>query len=154
MSVEYGRGYYGVPQSPRPLPRIPRLRNPSPARAGMSPWIKLVIGAGIGAGVWFMWPRARPFALESEGADQKAPSAPPPVVPEVQRPAVPPLAGTVPERSHPPQLTQEALGRGFPSQQAYEDTVVSNARQLRETGATVILAPHLQHLTPRLGSGY
>jgi hypothetical protein len=43
------------------------------------------------------------------------------------------------------------MARGYSSQQAYEDAVVASARQLQRDGATVTLAPHLQHLTSRLG---
>jgi Tfp pilus assembly protein PilF len=50
-----------------------------------------------------------------------------------------------------PRLDQAALARGYPSQEAYEDAVVASARQLQRDGATVTLAPHLQHLAPRLG---
>lgn len=35
-------------------------------------------------------------------------------------------------------------------QQAYEDAVVASARQLQATGAKVVMAPHLSHLTSRL----
>jgi len=147
-----GRGYYGIPQRvQRPAPPRNRPSHNPPTRSGVSGWIKIALGVGVGAGVWFLWPRVKPLQLEAGGDASKAPSSSPQGVSEGQ--PVPPLGGAVAEDSPPPQLTQEALGRGFPSQQAYEDAVVSNARQLRETGATVILAPHLQHLTPRLGPG-
>jgi hypothetical protein len=42
-------------------------------------------------------------------------------------------------------------GRGHLSQQAYEDGVVTSARQLQAAGAKVVLAPHLAHLAPRIG---
>jgi hypothetical protein len=48
-------------------------------------------------------------------------------------------------------LDQTAQSRGYSSQQAYEDAVVESARQLQDAGAQVSFAPHLQHLTPRLG---
>jgi hypothetical protein len=32
----------------------------------------------------------------------------------------------------------------------YEDSVIKSAKQLQAAGAKVVLAPHLEHLAPRL----
>lgn len=162
MSAGYGRGYYGEEQlAPQP-----------PKRSGGG-WMKVALVVGVGAVVWYMWPRKPklldprfdtlpppPLPAPPAGAGTQY-SLPPPSAASVTPPSSetqlqigpPPLvpgADVLPPRL-PPQLTQEALARGYPSQQAYEDAVVATARELRETGATVTLAPHLQHLTPRLG---
>jgi len=53
----------------------------------------------------------------------------------------------------PPQLSpieREARDRGFSSVTDYENSVVLNARQVRDSGAAVTLAPHLAHLAPRI----
>ncbi len=144
MNVGYGRGYYGVGQL-APRPQRPRTSN----------WAKIALVVGVGAIVWFMWPRSKLYDPEAGrvGDEPKPPppSLPPPLEGQLQLP--PPSTALVAEGLPPPQLTQEAVARGFPSQQAYEDAVVASARQLRETGAMVMLAPHLQHLTARLGPG-
>lgn len=136
MSAGYGRGYYGVEQLASEAPR-PR----------MSTWFKIALAGGVGAVVWFMWPRAKPYELEYGGDAPKVPPLPGAPEGPLQVPLAVPMGF-----SEGSQLTQEALGYGYPSQQAYEDAIVSNARQLQETGATVVLAPHLQHLMPRLGT--
>lgn len=158
MSAGYGRGYYGVEQ------RAPR-------RAPARPWVKIGVIAGVGAAIWLLWPRSKqqihcatvpkdPLVPSVEDPQQtlpflpsgsSAPSAP--AVHSVSAAHSAPSAPLAFEGARVPQLTQEAHARGFPSQEAYEETIVSNARQLRETGATVSLAPHLRHLTPRLGAG-
>ena len=51
------------------------------------------------------------------------------------------------------QLEDDARARGFISVKDYEDSVVASAKQLQTAGAQVVLAPHLQHLASRLGSG-
>jgi hypothetical protein len=48
------------------------------------------------------------------------------------------------------QVEDDARARGFVSASDYEDSVVETAKQLKATGAQVVLAPHLQHLAPRL----
>jgi hypothetical protein len=73
------------------------------------------------------------------------PSSYPPNVPVL----LPPLAGT-PESRHAQQIDQQAQARGYPSSKDYEDAVVASARQLKDTGAKVVLAPHLAHLAARL----
>lgn len=161
----YGRGYYGAEQL--------ESRGPRPRTSGL---VKIALVVGVGAVVWLMWPRSKPYDPETDrgGDEPKAPPPPPPptppagqyqlpspttsapqlvppsATPQLQLPPMPnPFEGLPP--LPPPQLTQEALARGYPSQQAYEDAVVATARQLQDTGARVTLAPHLQHLTTRVG---
>jgi len=149
MSSGYGRGYYGNEQ----LDRAPRRRT--------SLWVKGALVVGVGAIVWIMWPRKprEPEFLENDAPPPPAPPpAPPPQAqvpsrePALQLEPVPDAFAGMPPLP-PPQLTQEAIARGYPSQQAYEDAVVSSARQLQDAGAHVALAPHLQHLARRLGPG-
>jgi hypothetical protein len=134
----YGRGYYGGGQmAPEPERR----------RGG---WIKYVVIAGVGAAIWFMWPRKKTAEL-GQAPDALPPS---PVPPYAQLPTPPPamaqvLPGTPVQQALPVAVD---LSRGYPNQQAYEDAVVASARHLRDAGAQVVLAPHLQHLAPRLGS--
>jgi hypothetical protein len=177
----YGRGYYGTEQ----LDRRPRPRT--------SAWVKAALVVGVGAGVWLMWPRSKPYDPDAARGDDepKAPPPPPPPTPPTGQPyQLPPTGQSYPSpptgQSYlpppasqlqlpppsaagqlqlsplpnafeglpplpPPQLTQEAIARGYPSQQAYEDAVVATARQLQDTGARVTLAPHLQHLATRVG---
>ena len=155
MSVGYGRGYYGEGQL---APRAPRPRT--------SGWVKVAVVVGVGAVLWFMWPRSRSYEpVYGRGDDEPKP---PPPLPPSQLPAAPPPSVLPAPRDQlqlpptpnafeglpplpPPQLTQEAISRGYPSQQAYEDAVVETARQLQDTGARVTLAPHLQHLALRVG---
>lgn len=163
----YGRGYYGTEQ----LDRRPRPRT--------SAWVKVALVVGVGAVVWLMWPRSKSYDPETARDDEpKAPPPPPPPTPSMGQP-LPPTAQQLPPTGQlalpppsaagqlqlpplpnpfeglpalpPPQLTQEAIARGYPSQQAYEDAVVATARQLQDTGARVTLAPHLQHLATRVG---
>ena len=130
MTSGYGRGYYGAGQlAPKP---------PQPRRG--SGWIKLAVVVGVGAAVWYLWPRKPKLDYDDEsgggGGSYPPPPSPPPPLPEGQ------LAQA---------FDQESYARGYPSQQAYEDAVVASARQLQDTGARVTLAPHFQHLTQRLG---
>jgi hypothetical protein len=152
-STGYGRGYYGEGQlAPQP-------------RHG-SGWIKLGLVVGVGAVVWYMWPRkTKPDygANGGGGGDGPRPVAPAPMspLPEWQAPLAPISQGGYQEgQSHAylPQQTylahqtyDDAQSRGYASQQAYEDAMVASARQLQDTGARVTLAPHFQYLTPRLG---
>ena len=143
MNAGYGRGYYGVGQL---APKAPR--------SGTSNWVKIAIVVGVGTVVWFMWPRSKAYEPGAGcGGDEPEAPPPPPTLPspggQLQ---LPPPTTVIAEGPMPPHLTQEALARGFLSQQAYEDAVVASARQLRQTGATVTLAPHLQHLAARLGA--
>ena len=48
------------------------------------------------------------------------------------------------------QDTQFAQSRSYPSVREYEDAVVASAKQLKDSGAQVIFAPHLAHLASRL----
>jgi hypothetical protein len=118
--VKYGegRGYYGVGQ----------LQPDPPKRSGGG-WIKLAVVVGVGAFIWYMWPRKDHEAIET------------------------PEPKPLPPSETPSSTDLMAQVRGFPSQQAYEDAVVASAKQLRDSGAQVTFAPHLQHLTPRLGTG-
>lgn len=125
MSVGYGRGYYGASQ----------LESRPPRRGG---WIKLALVVGVGAAIWFWWPRKSP-PLESPRTDDQAPA-----------PSPPQNQLALPSNTAAPEGTQLATTHGYPSQQAYEDAVVASARQLQDAGAQVLLAPHLQHLAPRL----
>jgi hypothetical protein len=135
MSAGYGRGYYGVEQM---APQPPRRRG--------SGWIPLAVVVGVGAVIWFMWPRSSQVAAGEGGGGGDAPQPPAP-------PPVPPPEGQS-SQGDLPQLNpdQEAQARGYPSRQAYEDAVVASARQLQDAGAKVSFSPHLQHLTPLLGS--
>lgn len=143
MNAGYGRGYYGVGQLARP-----------PQRPRTSGWIKVALVVGVGAVVWLVWPRSKPsYDPDAGRGDGPPPPAPPgPPLPPAPPESLPQLTAA-PTALMPvaPRLDQAALARGYPSQQAYEDAVVESARQLQRDGATVTLAPHLQHLTSRLG---
>jgi hypothetical protein len=160
MTSGYGRGYYGAGQLA-----------PQPPRRGSS-WIKLVAVMGVGAAVWFMWPRKPkqdydPSGGGGGGGGDPRPPAPLPLQPLPEGQPLEPLSEGHPSqapqshgypgaaaqfRGYPGEsLDQAAQSRGYPSQQAYEDAVVASARQLQEAGAKVSFAPHFQHLTPRLG---
>jgi hypothetical protein len=157
----YGRGYYGDEQLAKP-----------PKRKGF-PWVKIALVVGVGAVVWFMWPR-RPsvqpwpnmdpqqppppnppqplMPAQSIGWAQAQPSQPPLPAPQMQpspQMTLPPAPTHAPLPAH---ATQFAQSRGYPSTKEYEDAVVASARQLKDSGAQIVLAPHLAHLTPRLGS--
>jgi hypothetical protein len=135
MTAGYGRGYYGAGQlAPKP---------PQPRRG--SGWIKLAVVVGVGAAVWYLWPRKPKLDYDDEsgggGPYPPTPSSPPP----------PPEGQLAQAFDSGVPIDQEAYARGYPSQQAYEDAVVASARQLQDTGARVTFAPHFQHLTHRLG---
>jgi hypothetical protein len=137
--VKYGvgRGYYGVGQlAPTP-----------PKRSGG--WIKVAVVVGVGAFIWYMWPRKDRDGIETAQPKPLLPEAPAPApAPTViEAPVAQPALSEAPTR---PVLPAGQV-YGFPSQQAYEDAVVASAKQLRDSGAQVVLAPHLQHLAPRLG---
>ena len=145
MSAGYGRGYYGTNQ----LARAPRRRGGG--------WVKLALVVGVGAVIWFMWPRrAAPQPEPGSGDEPKPPPPPTPPPPEgqISQPSVfalPPAfpATAVPQVQHA-QITQFAQSRGYPSTKEYEDAVVASARQLQDSGAKVMLAPHLAHLSSRI----
>lgn len=140
MSAGYGRGFYGEEQLARP-PR--RKRN----------WFTIVAVLGLGAGaVWLLWPR-KSFDLGPAGKEPE-PSQPqqslqqqsPLVIINTAAPAAPaPVVGAFLK-----QLEDDTRLRGFASVKDYEDSIVASAKQLQAVGAQVALAPHLQHLAPRL----
>lgn len=123
MSAGYGRGHYGGEQLDRPT------------RSGGG-WFKIAAIAGVGAAIWYMWPRKSPELVYM-------PPSPPPSPP-------PPPSPTAPTDTALEQIAHE---RGFISAKAYEDSVLASARDLRASGAKIELAPHLQHLTLRLEGG-
>lgn len=148
MRAGYGRGYYGEGQ----LARDPRRRG--------GVWGKVALVVGVGAVIWLMWPRSPKLqSYPFPGRDEpKLP--PPPLEPQQQLSQhslvqqIPQLAqpqfGQVPQLMPPPQVAQAAEPSGYPSQQEYEDAVVTSARRLQATGTKVMLAPHLAHLASRL----
>jgi len=166
VKVGYGRGYYGTGQL---APSAPKRR---------TNWFKIVAVVGVGAAVvWFMWPRStlpgQPFPGGSGG--KEPPSPPPPTPPAgLSAATVPATMALVPaiapaplatSMTNPPasttahatgaflkQVEDDARARGFVSVSDYEDSVIATAKQLQATGAQVVLAPHLQHLAPRLAS--
>lgn len=146
MKVGYGRGYYGVGQL---APKQP------PQRRGGG-WIKFAVVVGVGAVVWYMWPRKQSEYSPSPGLDGREPKAPAPPAPPLLEGQLPTLLTQPTQPTQPTQLAQlesldqVAQSRGYPSQKVYEDAVVDSARQLQDAGAKVVFAPHLQHLAPRL----
>ncbi len=150
MSAGYGRGYYGENQLANGPPR--RRRN----------WFKIVAVLGVGAAaVWLLWPRSTPDPTYG-GKDFEPPDPPTPtptptpsVVFQINTPALQIGEGRVSSALPPAgaflkQLEDDALLRGFPSVKEYEDSVIASVKELEATGAKVTLAPHLQHLAPRL----
>lgn len=133
----YGRGYYGVGQLETPR---------APPRRGTSGWVKLAIVAGVGAVVWFMWPKREKFEGVPVFEPERGVPPPVPTLPPSSLPALPPSSLPI----DPPTLELVARERGYATVPAFEDSVVATARQLRGTGANVTLAPHLQHLTARV----
>lgn len=157
MSAGYGRGYYGASQL---APRAPQRR------AG---WGKIIALIGVGAVVWFVWPRKpspTAFLGSGEGGkDPEPPPSPPPQPADARQTAVTNTAGTgtalsvasmasvpSPMGAFRKQLEDDAQARGFVSVDDYEDSVVATAKQLQATGAQVVLAPHLQHLAAKLAT--
>ena len=100
-------------------------------RKSSSGWWTFAVIAGIGVIAWIAWPRGT-----------KPDPAPGPQI------APPPDGGSHPNE----EIDQLARSQGFSSTKMYEDSVVANARSLEKAGAGVVLAPHLQHLGPRLES--
>lgn len=124
MSAGYGRGHYGEEQL-------------APRRSGGSGWFKFALVAGLGVVIWkWVLPRVGPKA---QAQAQEPPPPPPPSPPSLPPPS-------------PIELEQLAQSRGFPSKEAFEDSIVSVARELRASGAHVDLGPHLQHLAPRIAA--
>ncbi len=152
MRSGYGRGYYGEGQLA-----------PQPPRNG-SGWVKLALVVGVGAAVWYLWPRKPRFDYDNEsggggngapGGDGNGPLPAAPLPPPLPFQGIAADSRVPFDQTQPllgyPSVHQDAQSRGYPSHQAYEDAVVASARQLQDTGARVTFAPHLQHLTPRLG---
>lgn len=148
MSAGYGRGYYGAEQ----LARAPRKRS----------WLIPVAVLGVGATVvWLLWPRkgAPDFGpINKEPLTQSQPqtqSAPLVVINTTATPSSVPVTpvATSATGAFLKQLEDDARAHGFIAVKDYEDSVVATAKQLQGTGARVVLAPHLQHLAPQLGSG-
>lgn len=158
MRVGYGRGYYGNGQL---APSAPRPR---------TSWFKVIAVVGFGAAiVWMLLPRDTSSGqpLTGGGGGGKPPDPPRPPDPSLP-PAVgvsAPAAVAVPTTAllssspSPPasatgaflkQLEDDARDRNFVSVNDYEDSVIATAKQLQAAGAKVVLAPHLEHLTPRL----
>jgi hypothetical protein len=129
MSAGYGRGYYGENQM---APKQP------PKRGG---WIKYAVIVGVGAVVWYMWPR-KPAYDPTIGFGPFGGEPPQPPQPQPHPNWQPP------QPAWQPQIAPSAPI--YASPQAYEDDVVATARKLQQTGTKVLLAPHLQHLTARL----
>jgi hypothetical protein len=48
------------------------------------------------------------------------------------------------------QLEADARARGFFTVKDYEDSVIKSIKQIQAAGAKVVLAPHLEHLAPKL----
>lgn len=159
------RGVYrGPKRAPGPPERIPA---PPPSSKRRSGWWTVAVIAGVaGAGYFFVWPRIRSRQKQLT-APPVGQLGPPPAEPGVPRaelsvppPAsvvpVPPAASAEPPRPSPypstnaSELEQAARSNGFSSVAAYENSVLLNARQLRNSGAAVTLAPHLAHLAPQL----
>ena len=177
MSAGYGRGYYGKEQLARP----PRRRGSGWVKialvvgAGAVIWLlwprkaAALVPGRDGAAPGPLPPpslppaQEGPLALAQEGQLAQA-SAPPPSpalpapVGQVAPTQVAPVAPVVPLRSlaapvHLPGLPAPSEpARGLASAREYEDAVVASARQLQDSGAKVVLAPHFAHLTPRLRS--
>lgn len=150
----YGRGYYGAGQLAPSAP--PRRRS----------WFTIVAVLGVGAAaVWFLWPRGSTPDFKYGGKEPEPPTPPSPLTPSTLHSTIAP-ALQITVTSAPAtvtsaplvvgaflkQLEDDALLRGYPSVKEYEDSVIAIAKQLEATGAKVMLAPHLQHLAPRLGS--
>ena len=147
MSAGYGRGYYGDGQLAHSAPR--RKKN----------WFTTMAVLGVGAtAVWLLWPRKTAYDLVPGGRAPERPmpsaSSPLVVINTTSAPPAPsaPLAPPAPFGALLKQLEDDARAHGFISVKNYEDSVVATAKQLQATGAKVILAPHLQHLAPQLGS--
>ena len=151
MSAGYGRGYYGASQ----------LAKNGPRRS----WFTIVAVLGVGAtAVWFLWPRKVPVDLGPVGkepdrsASAPAPAPAPAPIPTTQSTALATIDTTGSALmtgatgAFLKQLEDDARARGFISVKDYEDSVITSAKQLQAAGAQVVLAPHLQHLAPQLGS--
>jgi hypothetical protein len=170
MKTGYGRGYYGEGQLARP-PRRSGWKKLAIAvgvvGAGAVIWFMwprkppYELGAGEGP---LPEPPGPPYgAVPFPGTEGYAHSP----IPGEGRgyTHIPPSGAEAREYAHstvralPPDTegrggtygTVRALPPGdSSSQQAYEDAVVANARQLQAAGAKVVLAPHLAHLASRI----
>lgn len=145
MRAGHGRGYYGVGQLAQSAPR-------------RRSWFTVVAVLGVGAAVvWLLWPRRVPPDFASVAKVPERPSAtPPPAVSRSPQISAIDTTGSALMTSATgaflKQLEDDARSRNFTSVKDYEDSVVMNAKQLQSVGAKVVLAPHLQHLAPRLES--
>ena len=110
----YGRGYFGSEQ-------LDRARQ---ERSGVG-WFKVLAAAGLGAAVWFFWPR------KGDGTPSTAETPPAPLSDET--------------------LGHVARARGFSSAKAYEDALIASAQELRATDAKVEFPPYFQYLEKRVG---
>jgi len=172
----YGRGYYGEDQ----LAKAPRRRGGGWIKialvlgVGAVVWLMWprkttgVVREGLAPSPGPMPPGGQLAQLPAQqlpaqqfSQQQLAPQQPLPILPQQALgqiaqpqalPALPPP--TLPPEQSPQhgQLAQLAQSNGYPSSKEYEDAVVASAKQLQASGAKVMLAPHLAHLTPRLGS--
>ncbi len=138
MRAGHGRGYYGEGQLEQ---RASRGRN----------WFTIVAVLGVGATVvWLLWPRRAASDFGYGSTDPVSWTPPAPITATVTTDVSPPTSAT---GAFLKQVEDDARSRGFLEVKDYEDSVVASAKQLQAAGATVMLAPHLQHLVPQLGSG-
>jgi hypothetical protein len=175
----YGRGYYGDNQLAKAPPRRGGgwLKIALVVGAGGVAWIiwrrraartaqlaefGLVAGQPISAQVLSSpeWQLAQPQLAQPQLAQPQLAQpqlaqpqlAQPQLVPApYPAPSAPPVL-TEPQVHHAQVAQQLIQSRVYPSMRAYEDAIVASARQLQDSGAEVVLAPHLAHLAPRLGS--
>lgn len=123
MSAGYGRGYYGSAQL-------------APRRRSGGGWFTIAAVAGLGAVIWWwVLPAVGPkpkYVAEPESKHEEDP--------------------THSSSSSEEDLSQLARARGFSSTKTYEDSVVASARELKASGAKIVLAPPLQHLASRVES--
>ena len=147
MRAGYGRGYYGGGQLAQSAPR-------------RRSWFTIVAVLGVGAAVvWLLWPRKIAHDYETSKEPALPTPPPPPQLNATNTTGMtsdPVAIGTtsVPFATGAflKQLEDDARSRGFLSVKDYEDSVIASAKQLQAAGAQVVLAPHLQHLAPQLGS--
>ena len=145
MRSGYGRGYYGAGQLAR---RTPRRRS----------WFTVVAVVGVGAAVvWLLWPRKVAYDFGPVGKEPERPTptpAPAPAPPSSPQISAIDTTGsalmTGATGAFLKQLEDDARSRGFLSVKDYEDSVIASTKQLQAAGTKVMLAPHLQHLGPKL----
>jgi len=130
----YGRGYYGNDQIATAI--APRRRSGGGGRG----WLTATIVVGLGAAIWFLWPRRDDLPPKLESAMTPTP---PPSPPSPERSDLPPS-------TYAEEIDRLARARGFSSTQMFEDSVIATARELQASGAKIDLGPHLAHLASRL----